>query len=117
MYLDKYLPKHKAYIDDFLYCANYKNIKYNDKKISFFSKFRKPNPGMIFYFAKKYNINLRKSYLIGDSDTDILAGRLSNLKTILVDTIKYKNYELSIKPNFNVKNLNEAVNLILKHRK
>ena len=100
-----------------MFCANYKNIKYNDKNISFFYKFRKPNPGMIFYFAKKYNINLRKSYLIGDSDTDILAGRLSNLKTILVDTIKYKNYELNIKPNFNVKNLNEAVNLILKYRK
>ena len=117
MYLDKYLSKHKAYIDDFLFCANYKNIKYNDKNISFFYKFRKPNPGMIFYFAKKYNINLRKSYLIGDSDTDILAGRLSNLKTILVENTKSKKFESKIKTNFNVKNLNEAVNLILKHRK
>ena len=117
MHLDKYLSKHKAYIDDFLFCANYKNIKYNDKKISFFYKFRKPNPGMIFYFAKKYNINLRKSYLIGDSDTDIKAGRLSNLKTILVENTKSKKFESRIKTNFNVKNLNEAVNLILKHRK
>ena len=116
IYLDKYLSNHKAYIDDFLFCANYKNIKYNDKKISFFYKFRKPNPGMILCLAKKYNINLRKSYLIGDNDTDILAGKLANLKTILVESIKTKNYGLSIKPDFIVKNLYQAVNLILRHR-
>ena len=83
-------------------------------KASFFSKYRKPNPGMILYLAKKYNINLSKSYFVGDSDTDILAGKLANLKTILVKSIKFKNYKLNVKPNFNVKNLYEAVNLILK---
>ena len=116
IYLDKYLSNHKAYIDDFLFCANYKNIKYIDRKSSFFSKFRKPNPGMILCLAKKYNINLRKSYLIGDNDTDILAGKLANLKTILVESIKTKNYGSSIKPDFIVKNLYQAVNLILRHR-
>ena len=58
MFFDMYLSKHKAYVDDFLFCPNYKNIKYKDKKNSFFSKFRKPNPGMIFSLTKKYNINL-----------------------------------------------------------
>ena len=72
---------------------------------------------MIYYFAKKYNINLRKSYLIGYSDADILPGRLLNLKTILVENNKSKKFESGIKVNFNVKNLNEAVNLILKHKK
>ena len=75
------------------------------KITSFFSKYRKPNPGMILYLAKKYNINLSKSYFVGDSDTDILAGKLANLKTILVKSIKFKNYKLNVKPNFNVKNL------------
>ena len=114
MHFDKYLSKYNAYIDDFLFCPNYKNIKYDHKKASFFSKYRKPNPGMILYLAKKYNINLSKSYFVGDSDTDILAGKLANLKTILVKSIKFKNYKLNVKPNFNVKNLYEAVNLILK---
>ena len=117
IYLDNYLSKHKAYIDDFLFCANYKNIKYNDKKVSFFSKFKKPNPGMIFCLAKKYNINLRKSYIIGYKNTDIFAGKLANLKTILIESIKTKNEELSFKPDFIVKNIYEAVNLILNHRK
>jgi D-glycero-D-manno-heptose 1,7-bisphosphate phosphatase len=112
-----YLSKHKAYVDDFLFCPNYKNIKYKDKKNSFFSKFKKPNPGMIFCLAKKYNINLRKSYIIGYKNTDIFAGKLANLKTILIESIKTKNEELSIKPDFIVKNIYEAVNLILNHRK
>ena len=114
MRLDNYLSKYNAFIDDFLYCPNYKNIKYNDKKISFFSKFRKPNPGMIFELAKKYNINLNKSYIVGDSKIDILTGNLANLKTILVKSIKSKSEKLDIRPNFKVKDLNQAVNLILR---
>jgi D-glycero-D-manno-heptose 1,7-bisphosphate phosphatase len=117
VYLDKYLSKHKAYLDDFLFCANYKNIKYNHKKISFFSKYKKPNPGMILTLAKKYNINLRRSYYIGSSETDILSGKLANLKTIFINNIKCKNYQLSIKPNYSVKDLYGAVNLVLRHKK
>ena len=38
---------------------------------------------MIFELAKKYNINLNKSYIVGDSKIDILTGNLANLKTLL----------------------------------
>ena len=114
MFFDMYLSKHKAYVDDFLFCPNYKNIKYKDKKNSFFSKFRKPNPGMIFSLTKKYNINLSKSYLIGDSDTDVLAGKRARVKTILLQGPKIEDYKLNIKPNFIAASLWSAVNLILK---
>ena len=49
-----------------------KEKKFN--KITFFSKYRKPNPGMIKELAKKYKIDLKKSFVVGDSDKDILAG-------------------------------------------
>ena len=114
MFFDMYLSKHKAYVDDFLFCPNYKKIKYKDKKNSFFSKFRKPNPGMIFSLTKKYNINLSKSYLIGDSDTDVLAGKRARVKTILLQGPKIEDYKLNIKPNFIATSLWSAVNLILK---
>ena len=117
MHFDKYLSKYDAYIDDFLFCPNYKNIKYDHKKANFFSKYRKPNPGMILTLAKRYKINLRRSYLIGNSDTDILSGKLANLKTIFINNIKNKNYQFSIKPDYSVKNLYGAVNLVLKHIK
>lgn len=35
---------------------------------------RKPNPGMIFKAQKEYNLDLQKSVLLGDKDSDILAG-------------------------------------------
>ena len=48
-------------------------------------KCRKPKNGLIIKAAKKYNINLHKSYMIGDRKKDIDAGILSNCKTIFLD--------------------------------
>lgn len=58
------------------------------------SYFRKPNPGMILQAAKELNIDLTKSILIGDKETDIQAGISSGiicnllLSTKLADTHK-----------------------------
>ena len=35
---------------------------------------RKPKPGMLLQAAKDFNIDLSKSWMIGVSDNDILAG-------------------------------------------
>lgn len=45
---------------------------------------RKPEAGMILDLANKYNINLKKSYMIGDFYTDILAGVKAGVKTIYI---------------------------------
>ena len=45
--LDNYLSQKKAYIDDFLICPHYDKLKYKNTNISFFSKYRKPNPGIL----------------------------------------------------------------------
>ena len=47
---------------------------------------RKPRPGMIEYALLDFpEIVLEDSYLIGDSDSDIEAGRRMNLSTVKVD--------------------------------
>jgi len=47
---------------------------------------RKPNPGMIQQAMTDYpNIKLTHSYLIGDSDTDIIAGNKMGLISVKVD--------------------------------
>lgn len=46
---------------------------------------RKPKPGMLFQAAQKYNIDLYKSYCIGDDERDIIAGQKAGCKTFLVD--------------------------------
>ena len=48
----------------------------NDSKY----KFRKPNPGMILAAAKDFNINLKKSFIIGDRLSDIEAGARAGLR-------------------------------------
>ncbi len=45
---------------------------------------RKPNPGMILEAKEKWNIDLENSWLIGDSLTDVVAGKRAGLKTILI---------------------------------
>ena len=48
-------------------------------------KCRKPLPGMVLELAKKYSINLPKSYFIGDRYKDIECGINSGCKTIFID--------------------------------
>jgi len=58
-------------------------------------KCRKPEPGMILEAAKKYNIDLENSWMIGDKRSDIEAGKQAGVKNTLLlksqglfDTIK-----------------------------
>lgn len=45
---------------------------------------RKPGIGMLTKAAIEQNLNLSKSWLIGDSKTDIEAGRFANVKTVYI---------------------------------
>jgi UDP-N-acetylmuramoyl-tripeptide--D-alanyl-D-alanine ligase len=49
---------------------------------------RKPNTLLIETAIKEHNIDIKKSYFIGDKTADILAGKRSGVKTILVLTGK-----------------------------
>jgi len=45
---------------------------------------RKPAPGMLFDAARSRGIDLRSSWMIGDSDIDVEAGRRAGCKTVLL---------------------------------
>ena len=53
--------------------------------------------------AKKYKIDLKKSFVIGDRWKDIEAGKKANCKTIFID--KKYNEKLKGRPNYSIKNL------------
>ena len=112
--LEKFLSINKAYLDDYAYCPNFGEKKYNRIDFPYFSNYRKPNPGMLKTFKKKYNLNLKKSFFIGDRDIDMLAGKNAGCRTFLVKSSKQKDYKLKIKPNFFANNSLDAVNKILK---
>ena len=65
-------------IDSFYYCPYHPD--YNSAAES---KCRKPSPEMVLKAAKEFNIDLKKSYFIGDSVADIECGINASIKTIL----------------------------------
>ena len=46
---------------------------------------RKPKPGMLLAAAKRWKIDLKNSYLVGDRDGDIFAGRAAGCHTVLIN--------------------------------
>lgn len=69
---------------------------------------KKPKPGMLLAAAKKWGIDLQKSFMIGDSENDIKAGQAAGCKTILID---YK-YNKDLRSDARVTNLSEIVKLV-----
>lgn len=43
---------------------------------------RKPEPGMLFQAAREHKINLSESWMVGDSERDVEAGRRAGCRTI-----------------------------------
>ena len=69
---------------------------------------RKPKPGMIFELSKKYDIDIKKSFLIGDNWKDTEAGQKAGCKTIIINT----KYNKTIDADYRTENLSTAVKLI-----
>lgn len=45
---------------------------------------RKPKPGMLIEAAHEYDVDLSSSWMIGDTDADVEAGRAAGVRTVLV---------------------------------
>ena len=74
---------------------------------------RKPRPGLIKRAAQQNDIDLRRSFLIGDRWRDIDAGANAGCKTILIDR-GYAERPPASTPDARVGSLPEAVDWILK---
>lgn len=46
---------------------------------------RKPNPEMIYEAIERFDANPDNTYILGDSNTDILAGKQAGINTILIN--------------------------------
>lgn len=69
---------------------------------------RKPKLGMLFEAESKWNIDLRESFLIGDTWKDITAGKSAGCRTILIDMP----YNQEVASDYRVRNLKEAIKII-----
>lgn len=111
--LQKRLVNKLAKIDAIYYCPHHPEGKIAIYKIK--CKCRKPETGLIKKAAKEFNIDLKKSFMIGDRTVDILTGQKAGLKTILVKTgYGGRDAIYKIEPDYTAKNLWEAVKIIEK---
>lgn len=75
---------------------------------------RKPAPGLIFEAAAHLNVDLSRSWMIGDTTSDMLAARRAGVGAILVKTGEGgSDGKFSCPPDFIVADLAEAVRLIV----
>ena len=100
-------------IDAFYYCPYHPDYNTLEE-----STCRKPSPEMVLKAAKDLNVELSKSYFIGDSVADIECAYNASLKAILVKTGNGREslsilHEENKIPNFVAENLYEAGNFIL----
>ena len=73
--------------------------------------YRKPNAGMIIKAQKEWNIDLKRSFVVGDRWKDIRAGESAKCKTILLKK-KYSKLE-RCKPDYIIQNVSEIKKLII----
>lgn len=104
-----------AYIDAIYYCPHHphKGFKGEIAEMKKECLCRKPSPGMILRAADELNVALEKSWMIGDSTSDILAAKNAQVKSILVKTgHSGKDGKYKTTPDYIANSLKEAVNWI-----
>jgi len=103
-------------IDDIFYCPHYPPENEEIYPYNIHCSCRKPAAGMILEAAKKHNIDLKKSYLVGERESDILAGKNAKVSTVLVKTGYGKDWkDNGIKPDYIFENLKEFALAIFGH--
>jgi len=73
---------------------------------------RKPKPGMILKMAEKWQLDLEKSYVVGDTWKDIKAGKTAGCKTFLLRREYNKNLQKDY--DFEIDDPKEIINIINK---
>ncbi|GMA60517.1 HAD family hydrolase [Alicyclobacillus fastidiosus] len=91
-----------ARLDDIMYCPHAPKAG---------CRCRKPKPGMIELLARRHDLDVKRSYMVGDRDVDVLAGRAAGCKTIFVGD---GTPPVRVKPDAHVRDIAAAAQWILR---
>jgi histidinol-phosphate phosphatase family protein len=113
--IESLLGKNGAFLNRIYYCPHQtiKDLEYNKFSYNIICKCVKPDIGLIEHSIDELNIDITKSWFVGDTSTDILTAQKAGLMSILVETgFAGLDYKYWVTPDFVVPNLLSAVNLI-----
>lgn len=105
-----------AFVDRIYFCPHHpdKGFEGEVPELKKQCQCRKPNTGMIDIAVAELNINVKKSWMIGDSTSDLMAAKSAGLKSILVETgFAGLDGNYAVTADFRVNNLPAAVEFIL----
>lgn len=89
--METMLGKEGAYLDGVYYCPHHpdKGFAGEVEELKIVCECRKPKAGLLLKAAKDFNIDLSQSWMIGDSENDVLAGKNAGCKTALIGETDY----------------------------
>lgn len=84
--METLLGRQGAYLDAIYYCPHHPHRGFEGERVElkFDCTCRKPKPGMLLKAAEDFHIDLLNSWLIGDSENDVGAGKCAGCKTALI---------------------------------
>ena len=85
--METLLGNQGAYLDAIYFCPHHphKGFEGEISELKIDCDCRKPKPGMLLKAAKDFNIDLSQSWMIGDDENDVLAGKAAGCNTIRID--------------------------------
>lgn len=106
--METLLGERHAYLNGIYYCPHHpeKGFDGEVEELKIDCECRKPKAGMLFKATKDLNIDLENSWMIGDSQRDIDAGKNTNCRTISI--------KKDLGADYIAQDLKDAVNYILK---
>jgi D-glycero-D-manno-heptose 1,7-bisphosphate phosphatase len=111
--METLLGNERAFVNAIYYCPHHpeKGFEGEIPELKIDCECRKPKAGMLYKATEDLNIDLERSWMIGDSERDIKAGNLAGCKTIFISDNK------NVTADFYAKNLLEAINIIMEKNK
>ncbi len=117
-YMERSLLKYGAKVDGIFFCPHYPCGEVKEYSID--CTCRKPGTGLIEMASSQFNIDMTRSWVVGDSASDIAMAQRAGLKSVLVKTgyglgeLEYVLPRKNTSPDVISEDLLEAVKVILK---
>jgi len=114
--LETLLGREHAFLDRIYFCPHHPDKGFPGERVDLKidCDCRKPKTGMLRSAVKDLNIDLKQSWMIGDTTTDMQTAKNAGVKSILVRTGSAgKDGKYDAQPDFTFDTLNQAVDFIL----
>lgn len=86
--METLLGEKGAYLDAIYFCPHHPHKGYEGERpeLKIECACRKPKPGMLLQASKDFHIDLEHSWMIGDGENDVMAGKNAGCRTALIGT-------------------------------